>query len=347
MVDARISVVIPVYKVEKYLDRCVESIVGQTYRNLEILLIDDGSPDSCPRMCEDWAKKDSRIKVIHKENAGLGMARNTGIEHATGKYICFVDSDDYLDTQLLEKACARAEQTGAELTIYGLSQIDEKGSVRNVYIPGGEQLLFSGEEVRTKLLPDLIHQGNGEARCRNLSLSVCVCLFRRELIERTNWRLLSEREIISEDSYAILELYRHVNSVAILSADGYRYCDNQSSLTRTFRHDRYEKIIAFYRKATDLRRKAGYNQTVQDRLKRLCLAFIVGALKQIAACDAPADVKMKEIKTVVQDPAMGELLDGLATNRYNIKIRMLFFAIRCRLYRMVYLLTYLQTAKKR
>ena len=91
-----VSIVVPVYNVENFLDRCVQSIVSQTYPFLEILLIDDGSTDACRRLCDDWAEKDSRIRVIHKNNAGLGMARNTGLEHATGKYVLFVDSDDYI-----------------------------------------------------------------------------------------------------------------------------------------------------------------------------------------------------------------------------------------------------------
>ena len=92
-----ISVIVPVYKVEKYLDRCIESIVNQTYKALEIILVDDGSPDNCPEMCDNWAKKDNRITVIHKENGGVSSARNAGIGIATGKYIHFVDSDDWLE----------------------------------------------------------------------------------------------------------------------------------------------------------------------------------------------------------------------------------------------------------
>jgi len=94
-----ISVVVPVYKVEDYLNRCVESIVNQTYKNLEIILVDDGSPDNCPEMCDRWAEKDNRIKVIHKENGGLSDARNAGLEIAAGDYISFIDSDDWIDLQ--------------------------------------------------------------------------------------------------------------------------------------------------------------------------------------------------------------------------------------------------------
>ena len=104
MIQGLVSVVLPIYNVEKYLDRCIESVVGQTYKNLEIILVDDESPDGCPKKCEDWAKRDKRIKVIHKENAGLGYARNTGIENATGEYICFFDSDDYVEKDTIEKA---------------------------------------------------------------------------------------------------------------------------------------------------------------------------------------------------------------------------------------------------
>ncbi|MBQ4244859.1 MAG: glycosyltransferase, partial [Clostridia bacterium] len=97
-----ISVIVPVYNVEKYLDTCVESIVSQTYDNLEIILVDDGSTDSCPRICDEWALKDPRVKVIHKENGGLSSARNAGMEIAKGEYIGFVDSDDVISPFMFE-----------------------------------------------------------------------------------------------------------------------------------------------------------------------------------------------------------------------------------------------------
>lgn len=96
-----VSVIIPVYKVEKYLERCVESVQKQTFQNLEIILVDDGSPDLCGAMCDEMAKTDPRIKVIHKNNGGLSDARNVGIEMASGNYIVFVDSDDWLDLDMI------------------------------------------------------------------------------------------------------------------------------------------------------------------------------------------------------------------------------------------------------
>ena len=97
-----ISIIVPVYKVEAYLDQCIRSISGQTYQNLEIILVEDGSPDKCGQICDQWAKKDSRIRVIHKENGGAGLARNVGMESAKGDLIGFIDSDDYIEPHMYE-----------------------------------------------------------------------------------------------------------------------------------------------------------------------------------------------------------------------------------------------------
>ncbi len=123
--DALVSVIVPVYGVEDYLDECVESVVGQTHRNLEILLVDDGSPDRCPAMCDAWAAKDPRISVIHKPNGGLSDARNAGLARATGDYIYFIDSDDVAETDLVEHALAAADEHDADLVMFQFDTISE------------------------------------------------------------------------------------------------------------------------------------------------------------------------------------------------------------------------------
>ena len=112
-----VSVIVPVYKVESYLDCCVQSIVNQTYSNLEIILIDDDSPDASGAMCDAWAEKDSRIRVIHQENAGGGAARNAGLDAARGERIAFVDSDDYIDPDFTEHLVTAAEQNNAGCSV--------------------------------------------------------------------------------------------------------------------------------------------------------------------------------------------------------------------------------------
>lgn len=110
-----ISVVVPIYKVERFLPKCVESILNQTYKNLEVILVDDGSPDNCPALCDSFAEQDSRIKVIHKKNGGMSDARNAGIEVATGDYVGFVDSDDYIDENMYEAMLTEALSNDAQI----------------------------------------------------------------------------------------------------------------------------------------------------------------------------------------------------------------------------------------
>lgn len=118
-----ISVIVPVYKVERYLDRCVQSIVDQTYTNLEIILVDDGSPDNCPAMCDAWAEKDNRIKVIHKANGGLSDARNAGLAVATGEYISFVDSDDWTAPEMLERLLNAMQEDKSDIAACAVEMV--------------------------------------------------------------------------------------------------------------------------------------------------------------------------------------------------------------------------------
>lgn len=123
-----ISVIVPIYKVEKYLDRCVESIVNQTYGDLEIILVDDGSPDNCPEMCDAWAEKDSRIRVIHKANGGLSDARNVGMAVAAGEYISFIDSDDWIAPRFYEKLLEAIKRDGSDIAACSVEMVWEDGS---------------------------------------------------------------------------------------------------------------------------------------------------------------------------------------------------------------------------
>ena len=148
-----VSVVVPVYKVEQYLQRCVKSICEQTYSRLEIILVDDGSPDRCGEMCEELAEKDNRIRVIHKQNGGLSDARNAGVRLATGKYLLFVDSDDYIAEDLVEKTVTEAEKDNCDMVLFDYYCV-ENGveEVRTTQIPT-EKVFSLREEPRLLLAP--------------------------------------------------------------------------------------------------------------------------------------------------------------------------------------------------
>lgn len=124
-----ISVIVPIYKVEKYIDRCVESILAQSFTDFELILVDDGSPDNCPQICDEYAKKDSRIKVVHKQNGGLSDARNAGIDVAKGEWLAFIDSDDYVHEDYLGSLYNAAAENGADLAICDFVRVNDDENV--------------------------------------------------------------------------------------------------------------------------------------------------------------------------------------------------------------------------
>ena len=163
-----ISVVVPVYNVEKYLDRCVESIVNQTYKNLEIILVDDGSPDNCPAMCDVWAEKDSRIKVIHKENGGLADARNAGLDVFLGDFVTFIDSDDWVDVDIIEKLKEIVDNSSCDIACVGFSYEYLNGTPTcNI----GSKFIYESEDIVYNYLTD------------NVRPEVCSKLYCRFVIE--------------------------------------------------------------------------------------------------------------------------------------------------------------------
>lgn len=141
-----ISVIVPVYMTERYLDRCIQSLVKQEYSNIEIILVDDGSHDRCPQICDKWAKQDNRIRVIHKKNSGQSDARNVGIAQAHGQYIAFVDSDDYVDERFLKCLYFQILETGAQISCVSMQRFDENGNAERDYRQR-RQRIYTGEEA--------------------------------------------------------------------------------------------------------------------------------------------------------------------------------------------------------
>ena len=185
-----ISVIVPIYKVEPYLRRCLDSIVNQTYRNLEIILVDDGSPDKCPVMCDVWAKKDSRIKVVHKENGGLSSARNAGLDICSGQYICFVDSDDYISPDMcayLLKLCLDRDADIAQIDFLEVDSDNVQPKDRC------EQLKqYEEKEALNYLMKITTELGT--------NFVVWTCLYRKDLVKELRFR---EGKIYEDIDYKV------------------------------------------------------------------------------------------------------------------------------------------------
>ena len=197
----KITVIIPVYKVEPYLDKCVQSVLGQTYENLEIILVDDGSPDGCPAMCEAYARADGRVRVVHKENGGLSSARNAGIDIAAGEYIGFVDADDHIQPDMYEKLLAALKETGADMSMCDVVYADTEDHLLQEIPPIPRETLTARQAYeRAELAPD--------------SWRYVVAwnkLYRRELFDRVRY----EEGRLHEDEFMVTALFRLCERIAV------------------------------------------------------------------------------------------------------------------------------------
>ncbi len=213
----KISVIVPVYKVEAYLQECVSSVLNQTMGDFEIILVDDGSPDRCPQMCEELAAKDKRIRVIHKENGGLSSARNAGMEIAAGKYLFFLDSDDYLHPQTLELLLQTAEERQCEIVCCNyLTTAERKPSFQTIQSQVPCQV-FSREQALEKMYDSSL----------GMTIIACAKLYRKDLFEGIRY----PEGCLHEDEFTTYKLYYRAKQVAYLEERLYYYYQNAQSIT--------------------------------------------------------------------------------------------------------------------
>lgn len=322
-----ISIIVPIYNVEQYLERCLKSIISQTYSRLEIILVDDGSTDRCPQICDEWALKDDRIKVIHKKNEGLGMARNSGLNEAGGKYICFCDSDDYIAENMVEKVYFQIIRYKADIVCFGFNSVNKEAAITAKRIPCPPKDIYSGDEVQKVFLPYLLSYNPADKSDWNLVMSMCGAMFKVNILKKYGWQCRSEREIISEDVYSLLELYRHVNRVTIVREALYYYCENSTSLTHTYQKDRYTRICHFYQLSLALCKRLNYTQEMEKRLNMTFMSYVIAAIKQIACSDEILTEKLIALRSIINDELLQQIIVKFPKKGESMKRKILFLCI--------------------
>ena len=341
------SIVLSIYGVEKYLNRCINSFINQKFEDYEIILVDDGSKDKCPEMCDEWAKKDSRIKVVHKLNAGLGMARNTGLETAKGKYIFFIDSDDYVLDGLLEETYKAIEKYHTDIIFYGFCRVNEKGEIVQNNIPQPDKMLFTNhEEIKNMLFPEFLSTNPRTGISQKLRISAWNCCISVEFLKRNNLKFVSEREYICEDVYFYIEMFPHLQSVYFLPEVYYCYCQNVGSLTFTYRADRYQRIKHFYTSAAKLMAETGHCEDAKNRLNAQLFSNVLGCMKMEAANKQCTSFwkKKNRIKEIAGDPY---ILNSIKQYKNGPKSwKLYYFLIEHRMYFVLTFLLLVQYHKK-
>lgn len=262
-----ISVIVPIYKVEKYLDKCVESIVGQTYRDIEIILVDDGSPDKCPEMCDEWAKKDGRIKVIHKENGGLSDARNAGLSIVKGEYISFVDSDDWISPCFLETMYQTMQNEDADIVECGVTYVDEQGNIIRIRKNSALQVSFDKIEALRQLVLE-------------------------EGVYQTVWNKLYKRDVIgdikfevgkyNEDDFWTYQVFDRVKKVTLIEESLYYYLQRGTSIMGAeYSLKRMDGLEARFRRMEFLQKYDELAMFVKARIMYDCLYHFQAAVRYL------------------------------------------------------------------
>jgi glycosyltransferase involved in cell wall biosynthesis len=234
MNTVEISVIVPIYRIEKYLPKCVNSLLNQSFFNFELILVDDGSPDNCPEICDDYAKKDTRIKVIHKVNGGLVSARKEGLKSAKGKYVTFVDGDDWVDEFYLDIMYKLADANNADLVVTGhFREFDGKIETikpKNVGI-------YNEKELKSIILPKAIY--NGEFCEHGISTYVWNKLFKKELLDQILFNVPND-VVMGEDAAITFSYLTITKSLVISSTPLYYYRQRHDSIVKSVENPKTE-----------------------------------------------------------------------------------------------------------
>lgn len=322
-----ISVIVPIYNVEKYLTRCVDSIRNQSYQNLEIILVDDGSPDRCPEMCEEFKSMDARVKVIHKENGGLGFARNSGLDVATGTYVTFIDSDDWISDDHIENLYRAARRTAADIIIGSHTAVAPDGTLHPHPI-GLREKLYEGTAICEEIVLPLIGADVIFPDDVQLSSSSCMNLYRMEVIVRNNIRFRSEKEAVAEDMYFNIDFFCNANRIVAIDEVGYFYFENLSSISRKYDPKRFERTIRFYEIMKQQVLTYGLQDCVSFRIERTFLMKIRVALRLIVLSDLPRKEKYIAIQQILEHKLVKEVLACYPIETYIPAMRLLAMWMR-------------------
>ncbi len=339
-----ITVIIPVYNVEEYLHRCVESVCNQTYKNLEIILVDDASPDNCPKMCDEFVKKDKRIKVIHKQNEGLGLTRNAGLLVATGEYVTFIDSDDWISPNHIENLYNALFKNGADVVVGSHSAVTaDKVIPHKLLLKEG---VYEGEKIINDIVLPLIGTLPDFPNDIQVNASSCMNLYSLNVIRENDIQFVSERYAVGEDLYFNIDFFAASNKLVAINETGYFYFENCNSISRKYNPKRFERSVNFYYELWKRVESLGLSDAAQ-RINRSFLMKVRVAMRLIVTSNLTLKEKINEIKKILNHDLVVRVLREYPIEKFIFSMRVLVKFMRCRNATCVYLLLYFREFAKR
>ena len=342
MEDIKISVIVPVYNVKDFFDECLCSLVSQTYKNIEILLVDDGSSDGTEKLCDEWEKRDSRIKVFHKENGGTHTARNLGLQNATGEYVTFIDPDDWLDLNIYEICMAQIVEHGLDVVRFNYVREYAGQSLgkENTFV---SESVCSGEDCKKVLRQTVGLIGEELSRPDNMNFlaSVCFAIYRKEIIDKHNLSFYNIRKIGTfSDGLFNVNYLLYADKFLFINKDFYHYRKtNTQSATVNYRKDFLQKQILLFEELQTLLQQNGvwgeFEHAFYNRVAFSAMEMCLNAFQ------SKTDRKSKcaEIKEVLNNEICQKALKQFPIRALPIKWKVYFYLLKHRFVGGVYALT--------
>ena len=324
----KVSIIVPIYNVERYLQSCIDSILVQTYKDFELILVDDGSPDQSGVICDKYAAQDPRIQVIHKQNQGLGMARNTGLEHATGEFVCFVDSDDWIEPNALECWVKAQKQYNADIVMCNYQKRTDEKEVLYRYEIRNKECCYQDEKIEQEIFWPMIGQESTEKEDFTVNMCVWTNLYKRDLIEREHIRFLSEREYLSEDICFNLQYLLNCKVAVMIPESLYCYRYNPTSLTNQYKKDEYKKAVALYNKVRFWSEHARYKEFKEFRVERFFVTKTRELMFRLCGSDMDFEQKFNLCRDILNDKILQDTLTKYPIRRYQLKYKIPAYLIK-------------------
>lgn len=328
-----ISIIVPIYNVEAYLERCIQSLIGQSYSNLEIILVDDGSTDDSLSICQMYAQQDSRIKIIHKENGGLASARNTGIKAATGEYIGFVDSDDWVDLDTYQAMRILIQQHHPDVIRFGYQKISD-GRTQGQYHLSYDAGLYTDDALRQIQLDTISTESVLDYRKKKI-LSACTGVYRRRFLDEHQIWFVSEREILNEDYLFVLQSIQSAESLYVSQDELYYYDTRPNSLTTTYRINMYEKKKKLYKRYCSV--LPLNDPEIAFRLRNFYIDCIYACIVNEITSKKPFNDAIRAIRMLLGDARFQEYLRINRPFTKTAKAKCIYYLMRYRMTIGIYL----------
>ena len=330
-----LSVIVPVYNTAKYLPRSMESLNRQTYRNLEIILVDDGSTDDSSALCDRFAQESVNIRVIHKKNAGLGYARNSGLDVATGQYVTFLDSDDYVHEDMYAAMMAQIADNGADGVYCDFCLVKKDG--RKIFC---QSSFPEGKYPATDILLGMLGSEPEAKGDFDFEMSVCKGIYSLELIRSGSMRFVSERDILCEDLVFNIAYLKKAKSVAYVKRSFYFYCENEGSLTHRNIADRLNREKDMYIRICETEGSGILGGKEMLRWQRLFLGRIRATAGQYVryARKWSFGERLHAIGQIAGDELVRSVISGYPFHRNPLKLRIFNMFLKHRFCLGMYLL---------